>query len=261
MEHDEIRELDRIAAAATAATTVVVHEGWELRANDRAPFRRTNSVLAVGPVSDVDAAIAAAEAFYSARGVPTRFMVSPAGTPDDLDDVLEARGYLVEAPVVVAVAPAAMVTKRTAGGRAAAIGGVDDAWVTQYAEVHSEDEGERTRVHAYGEMLRAHPTPVAGALLRDDRGAPADALGFAVADGEWVGVFGMGTRPAARRGGRATAVLHALATWAIEQGASRLYLQVEVDNPGARALYAKAGFTDAYGYHYRTRDSAAVRAR
>lgn len=258
MERDEIRELDRIAAAATAATTVVAHEGWELRANDRAPFRRTTSVLAVGAVSDAGAAIDAAEAFYSARGVPTRFMVSPASAPDDLDAVLAGRGYVVEAPVVVAVADATAVAARTAVGIPATIGGLDDGWVAQYAAVHSDDERERTRVHAYGEMLRGLANPTAGALVAGEDGGPADALGFVVVDGAWAGIYGMGTRPAARRAGRATAVLGALATWAIERGATRLYLQVEVANPGARALYARAGFTDAYGYHYRTRHPDAV---
>jgi GNAT superfamily N-acetyltransferase len=63
----------------------------------------------------------------------------------------------------------------------------------------------------------------------------------------------MGTRPEARRRGAATAVLHALAAWAAANGCPRSYLQVEEDNPGARALYARAGFTDAYRYHYRTK--------
>jgi predicted GNAT family acetyltransferase len=63
----------------------------------------------------------------------------------------------------------------------------------------------------------------------------------------------MGTRPEARRRGAATAVLHGLARWAAAQGCPHLYLQVETDNDAARTLYARAGFTDAYGYHYRTR--------
>jgi GNAT superfamily N-acetyltransferase len=257
MQREQIRALDRIAAAATAATDVVVHEGWELRANDRAPFRRTSSVLALGPVTDVDAAIDAAEAFYAPRGVPTRFQVSPASMPDDLDAVLAARGYEVEAPVNVATAPAIEVVERSAGDRAATIGSLDAGWVAQYAAVHSDDERERTRVQAYGEMLHGLPLASAGALVGGGAGERAVALGFAVADGEWAGIFGMGTRPEARRTGGATAVLHALATWAMDQSATRLYLQVEVDNPGARALYARAGFGDAYGYHYRTRHDGA----
>ena len=79
------------------------------------------------------------------------------------------------------------------------------------------------------------------------------ALGFAVADRGWTGIFGMGTRPEARRQGAATAVLHTLAQWAVDEGAPRLYLQVEEDNTAARTLYERAGFVDTYRYHYRTR--------
>ncbi len=81
---------------------------------------------------------------------------------------------------------------------------------------------------------------------------PAVAIGFAVLDRGWTGIFGMGTRPEARRRGAATAVLHTLTQWAVDRDAPRLYLQVEESNTGARALYTRAGFVDTYRYHYRT---------
>ena len=47
-----------------------------------------------------------------------------------------------------------------------------------------------------------------------------------------------------------------LARFAASRGAERLYLQVELENEPARALYARAGFVEAYRYHYRRRASA-----
>ena len=47
----------------------------------------------------------------------------------------------------------------------------------------------------------------------------------------------------ARRTSRATA--------AAAQGAVSLYLQVAVGNQAARALYARTGFIEHHGYHYR----------
>jgi predicted GNAT family acetyltransferase len=35
-------------------------------------------------------------------------------------------------------------------------------------------------------------------------------------------------------------------------------LQVESDNVPARSIYHRLGFTDAYAYHYRTRDPSAA---
>ncbi|MBL7520861.1 GNAT family N-acetyltransferase, partial [Frankia sp. CNm7] len=52
-------------------------------------------------------------------------------------------------------------------------------------------------------------------------------------------------------GGGATAVLAALARWAVLAGARRAYLQVEQDNAAARRLYAGRGFLPVYRYTYR----------
>ena len=77
------------------------------------------------------------------------------------------------------------------------------------------------------------------------------AVGRAVADTGWVGVFSMATLPDVRRRGAGRAVLAALADWAVSQGFSRLYLQVEQNNTAGLRLYRRAGFEEACRYHYR----------
>jgi GNAT superfamily N-acetyltransferase len=253
MDLAEIRALDGLAARATAASLDTPLDGWLLRATVDVPFRRSNAVAPCGEVHDVDAAIAAVEHFYAARDLPVRFQLSPASLPAGLDDVLAARGYEIEAPVVIAVADTATVVARTEGpGGATVATRIDVAWSEQYADVHADDDVTRARIRAYGRMLGTLTLPTAAAVTGPDPSSPV-GLGFAVADSGWVGIFGMGTRPQARRRGAATTVLHGLASWAAANDCPRLYLQVEEDNPGARALYARAGFTDAYGYHYRTK--------
>ena len=104
---------------------------------------------------------------------------------------------------------------------------------------------------AYGRLLPRLGPAYAAALAR----TPADgavAAGFVVVERGWGGIFGMGTRPEARRRGVARALLHALASRAAGLGATRLYLQVEADNTPALALYASSCFDPAYGYHYRS---------
>ncbi len=46
-------------------------------------------------------------------------------------------------------------------------------------------------------------------------------------------------------------MLAAMAEWCRGQGAVNLYLQVEVANAAAQALYKGAGFQRLYDYHYR----------
>nr|WP_255429740.1 GNAT family N-acetyltransferase [Streptomonospora sp. PA3] len=92
------------------------------------------------------------------------------------------------------------------------------------------------------------------AHVRAIAGSAVVAVGRAVADTGWAGVFGMATLPEARGRGAAGVVLAALAQWAHARGAERMYLQVERDNTPALRLYQRAGFTEACRYHYRTLD-------
>ena len=81
------------------------------------------------------------------------------------------------------------------------------------------------------------------------------AIGRAVADDGWTGVFGMATTLRARRRGAGRSVLSAIARWACRRDAPRLYLQVERSNTTARRVYAAAGFTEIATYHYRVKDA------
>jgi GNAT superfamily N-acetyltransferase len=83
-------------------------------------------------------------------------------------------------------------------------------------------------------------------------GADVIAVGRAVTETGWAGVFGMATVPHARGTGAAGHVLAALARWAADHDAAHMYLQVERDNTAARRLYERAGFTELCRYHYRT---------
>ena len=247
--------LEEIAANAVAAEVTQVVGGWLLRAWPGAPFRRPNSVLPIrGDRSEIDARIALVEDFYRRRGLPVRYQMSPVAAPPELDDVLAARGYEVEATTLVQTADAGAVAAATAGDDAlevTLVEAVDESWLAANAGAHGTDDGSRSRVASYGRLLgRLGPGGAAVVARAPDLGAAG--AGFVVVERGWAGVFGMGTTPRARRRGVASAVLHALARQALTAGATRLYLQVEQGNEIARALYARAGFATAYRYHYRS---------
>jgi GNAT superfamily N-acetyltransferase len=251
-----VRLLDELAGRATAPALVRALDGWQLRSSPDAPFRRANSVLPNGELTEtsLEDAIQAVEAFYAERARPARFHVSAAAQPSDLDQVLEARGYVIEAPVVVMAAGATIVIGRTqqhieSGGRVTAERGKRQ-WERANAALHGDVQDARERVLAYGRAIHSLKGP-ATAVVAPKWGEPV-SIGFGVLDQGWTGIFGMGTRPEARRRGAATAVLHTLAQWAVDHDAPRLYLQVEEGNVGARALYTDAGFVETYRYHYRT---------
>jgi N-acetylglutamate synthase len=249
-----VRMLDELAANATAATTVQVVDGWVLRSAARAPYTACNSVLPIGGDHfGVEGRIGTVEDFYRDRDLPVRFQVSPAALPAGLDEVLERRGYEIEQPTIVLTGETARAVDRSERSDASAVtvgDDIDEYWVAEYASTFGSDETEREQLRAYGHLLRHIGPSVATAVLPFDE-TPA-AIGLAVQERGWAGVYAMGTRPEARRRGAATAVLHALAQWAEGRGAQRMYLQVEVTNDGARQLYTRAGFETGYRYHYRT---------
>lgn len=90
---------------------------------------------------------------------------------------------------------------------------------------------------------------VTGAVARD--GDTPLAVGLAIRTGRLVGIFNVATAPDARRRGHGASITHALMDWGARGGASHAYLQVEVGNRAATALYEGLGFATAARYHYR----------
>ena len=191
------------------------------------------------PIDDI-------EAFYSARALPSRVMVTTAADAR-VDAMLAARGYAIEAPVDILVASIDTVTQTISPHVEIEVSPtrvLDTTWADDvYGALHDGND----RVAAYGRML-ASIGPSACAVT-----VPGVAMAFGVVEREWCGVFGMTVVAGHRRQGIGSTVLHALAREAATIGASDMYLQVERDNEPALALYRRAGFTFEYGYHYRTR--------
>ena len=203
----------------------------------------------------IDPHIALAEEFYRERGLVPRFQISPAARPPGSTRSSRRAATASRRPRSCSWRDADQVLERTAAQEMPEIAvaeGIDEFWVAEYAYAHGDDELARERLRSYGHLLRRLGPSVATAVLPIDR-KPA-AIGLGVLERGWVGVFAMGTRPEARRRGAATAVLHALAGWARDQGADQLYLQVESASDAARQLYVRAGFETAYRYHYRMAD-------
>jgi N-acetylglutamate synthase len=243
-----VRALQERAARALPAEYVEEAGGWWLRHAPNCSWW-VGTVLPHGddaPPGELERRIAGAEAFYAARGTVARFQISPGACPERLDALLAERGYRRQSPVSLRVADTAEVLERT--GPYAPVVRVDDhpsrAWFAVWHAVNGGG-GRSER-----DLLARVPRPSAYACAV--AGEQVVAVGRAVADDGWTGVFGMATLPRARGGGAARGVLAALACWAGTRGTRRMYLQVEGGNTPALRLYERAGFRERCGYHYRT---------
>jgi GNAT superfamily N-acetyltransferase len=192
--------------------------------------------------------VVGAEEFYAGYGVVARFQVSPGACPEGLDTVLAERGYRRGNVMSLRVASTAGVLERAPAG-APGVRLVDRptrAWFEAWRAVHGNEIDSRAEWDMLDRVQR--PGVYACATIGDD----VIAVGRAVADTGWAGVFGMATLAGARGKGAARGVLAALADWAGAHGADRMYLQVERDNMPALRLYERMGFGELCGYHYRT---------
>ena len=246
--------LDELAANAWPAEVVQNVDGWRLRFNGGVT-QRANSVWPTECQGEfaLEERIAMVEDFYTRRGMRARYQISPASLPGELDALLEQRGYAHVSDTRVQTASILPVQVPRPYRFNVTVGTLIDAWMDTYAQ--AANMGAHERAMRRGIVSRIGPrSGFALARLGNLDGQPV-AVGLGVAERGWTGIFCMDTLPSFRRQGAATAILQALSEWGASCGAARMYLQVMADNAPAVALYARAGFTTLYSYHYREAQS------
>lgn len=220
--------------------------GWTLRFAGGLT-RRANSVLPLGdPGVALDAAVERCEASYAARGLQTRFQLREGYDSTVLEGALAARGYTPGNPAHVLVGP---LPARRPDARVVHANLPSDDWLELW--LASRDEPDATE-RAWA-ILDGVSRPRSFACLRHEGRAVAIALGT-VSPG-WLGLSCLAVHQGARRQGFARAVIRALATWAGDQGAERLWLEVEHDNEPALRLYRDLALERVAGHSYLTAPS------
>lgn len=244
--HD-IAFLDELQANARPARIQQTLERWRLRASDGIT-RRANSVLTNGPVPTYCQWFEEIESFYARQGLPARYQISPA-SPPELDALLEARGYSFDAETSVMVCSTSVLLERAAPNSIVEVGieeSASDAWLADFIDAEGFSGSQlayyRASFSAIGPRVALARASVAGETA---------AVGIAVTERGWAGLFSIATAPTFRRRGIGTALVRRLAEWAEAAGAHNLYLQVGAANVPAVTMYERLGFHTLYSYHYR----------
>lgn len=255
---ESITELEHIAARHWRGTEEDRLGGWLLRAADGFTGR-ANSALPLGdPGVPLDAALDYVTGWYAARGLPAMISVplpladdGPAagvGTPTArLDAELTERGWRTRpGPAFVMVADLPLTVAEgplPAGAVVLADAEPDEAWLARY-----HYRGTDTRPPVMREVL-ASAREQAFMSIRAESGVLAIAR-LSIAGG-WAGLTAVEVDPERRRAGLGLAITAAACAEAVTRGVGQVFLQVEVDNAGARALYQRCRFRYAHRYHYR----------
>ncbi len=243
MDREElIRRVEQAALWGWPPLGTRLIDGWLItwggRANRRLRCARTLDFTG----KDVGKAIQAVETFLAAQGAPSCFHIADLVEPPDLDAVLAARGYALATPTSLLLAP---IPDAEPNPAVELLTRATPAVMNALCDERLPADLRAERAAILARIRRPHRL---GLVWQDDEPA---AAALCVRDGDLAGIFAMRTVPRLRRRGLGRRVLLRLARWAAEEGAQRLYLQVEDDNAPALALYRSLGFARVYGYHYR----------
>jgi len=236
---------------AWPALRQVLLDGWVLRFSEGLTRRANSANPLRGPRETGGGLIAACEALYQRRGLPTIFRL-PSIIDPDLDARLEELGYGREGESCVRY------------GDLTAIDAVSDAdvqlltrptreWFAAMAGLQNHTPEQR---RIYRRILGAIVVPAAFAGLAID--GQFVALAYGTIHDRLLCYESVITDPHRQRRGYARRVVTSLAAWAKDQGAEGACLQVEAQNAAALALYDGVGLkTELHRYHYRRASKAA----
>lgn len=231
-------------------------DGWLVRFSPgRAKRARCVNAVALGR-GPVEGRLQACEAVFAEAGLPMIVRITPFTLPQELDAVLAGQGlHRFDDTRVMALADLSTMAAQNLAlppGTEVHMIGLE----TFAQRVGSLRGSPLSQRQAHGQRLLNSPVPFQAFELHME--SELVACGQFAIEGPLVGLYDVFTAPHARGRGYAAILCRHLLQQAHTRGARHAYLQVDGDNHAARSVYQRLGFTDAYAYHYRTRDPSAA---
>ncbi len=256
----------RATAAAVIELELAANEAWPAPAQDRlGDWRlraadgwtgRGNSALPIGdPGCPIDEAIEAIREWYAERHQPALINV-PLPLAGPVDTALDERGWSLRPPVLVQTASLATILAAApaAPGLSPVVLAAEPSadWLALAAGRKGALPAAARQLLTAVEQVRFAHVYAAGTAAQPGGGdLVAVARGTVTGRGRWLGLTLVEVVPAARRKGLARQLIRALAQWAVEEGATDAFLQVEETNLSAVSLYQRLGFVTHHTYRTR----------
>ncbi len=242
----DVEAIERATVAAVAPREVLEIGGWLVALNDGTIRRAASAVPLSHDLAADLGVIDQIEAAYAERGLAPAFRIADAPGLEGVRAELAQRGYGFEQPTLVKVGEAGPMIAAARGPAASVAEAPDAGWARVFTSKGFDVADGESRVAA----LTRSPDAVYGQIAEGDMSL---AVGVAAFGHGWASVHGMRTDASRRGEGLAGRVLAGLAAAAQARGVERVFLQVEEGNTGARSLYRRAGFKQAWRYFYWSR--------
>ena len=241
-------KLEELSLNAWPALETMVYDGWLLRFAD-GYTKRANSVCALYPsTEELESKIAACEAYYKGKGLPTIFKMTPFAEPHDLDELLEAKGYVAQAFTSMQA-----VSLDNVAAPSLHLARFDEHCTEEWRDAYCRlsHQGEKAKETMTKTLRKITPPACYASLYLDNK---IVACGLGVVEREYIGLFDIVTDQAYRNQGLGEQLVLHLLQWGQEKGAKYSYLQVLKDNQPALRLYKKIGYHEQYMHWYRIKE-------
>lgn len=236
--------LERLAVAAWVPDEVEEHRDWLLRAADGFTGRGNSALVLADPVDGLAQRLAFVEQWYRARGLPPMLSV-PLPRFRDLADEVQSLGWTRGHGGRVLVADLGDLLGLEEGStgpyEVTVEGECRPGWLAHYHYRGGELPGVGHRMLWRGDRVGFASASHEGEVVAIGRGVVVD---------DWLAINAVETAVGHRRRGLATRILAALVDWARARGATRSFLQVDLSNDVAHAVYRRAGFVGHHTYRY-----------
>jgi len=229
-------------------------DGWLVRFSPgKAKRARCINALSPGRLSLADKLALCQQVFDEAE-LPLLVRITPMSQPSHLDGWLETKGLrqFDDTRVMVLEDLNRLAPEPQVGGDVS----LQRVGHSAFAQIVGQLRGSPiSHQQAHAQRLELSPVAFEGWVLRRSDDQAVLACGQIAAEADMVGLYDVFTSPLARNQGLASWLCARLLRQARQHKSAKVaYLQVDVDNLPARAVYRRLGFMDAYAYHYRGED-------
>ena len=242
----DITDLEHIAALCWPAREIQKYYGWLINWCDGITWR-ANSVHPYESVDEVqiEDAIEYVISFYQKRNTPPAFKLTEVSQPVELDETLADMGFDKRMITHVQTVPVNELSCLDPRVAVDLLRVSDESMEILFHQTGFDEATKRTRKDI---ISRINGPKVIARVLIDGQIAGA---GLGVVQDDWLGLFSIRTLEGYRRRGAGWSLNCALGIWGEENGANKIFLQVEAKNTPALALYESMDFETMYTYWYR----------
>ena len=248
MKEDDMANFELLQSEFWPGKSIHKLLGWTVN-EDSGVTWRANCVFPYGAVTldQVESLIDEVIRFYNGSGHPAAFKITNACQPPDLDERLERRGFEKRMLTHVQTLDLGIDRFTLEPTSSPEIHpNVTEEWLDKQ-KVDKRYQGQGLKV--LEGILRRIPGEKGFAIVRSEE--KVVAVGLGVVHKDWLALFSIRVDSDKRRKGIGRTVSKALLNWGMELGARKAFLQVEVENIPAQALYRELGFETVYTYWYR----------